>query len=43
MHHWQETRSYYLKVVLAMVYQHEEPDARANNEMIISVFADPEV
>jgi hypothetical protein len=35
--------SYYPKVVLAMVYQHEEPEARANNEIIISVFAAPEV
>jgi len=35
--------SYYLKVILAMVYQHEEPEVRANNEITISFFAAPEV
>ncbi len=41
MHHWKDMSSYFVKVVLAMVYQHEGSEARANKEMIISVFAAP--
>jgi hypothetical protein len=43
MHHWKDMSSYYVKVVLAMVYQHEESEARANKEVIIFVFAAPGV
>jgi hypothetical protein len=41
IHHWKDMSSYSVKVVLAMVYQHEWSEARANKEMIISVFAAP--
>lgn len=39
MHHWKDMSSYFVKVVLAMVYQHEGSEVRANKEMIIFVFA----